>query len=84
MTAFNKGARDDASAKEGISKLDLVRIVERALKFPPFPPGEITAEQFIANRKAFYDVFGAPGDWGYGTMLGDALQALYAKRVDVE
>jgi hypothetical protein len=31
----------------------------------------------IVEGKSIYQAFGAPGDWGYGTDIGDALSALY-------
>lgn len=33
-------------------------------------------ERMIAG-KSLYESFGAPGDWGYGQPVGDALSALY-------
>lgn len=38
------------------------------------PPG---AEEFRAVRDRVHSVLGAPGDWGYHTPLGKALQEFY-------
>lgn len=47
---------------------DIIRSVNRR---------EVKARHLVANRMMIHDVLGAPGDWGYGTPLGDALQQLY-------
>lgn len=39
--------------------------------------GEADGKFLAANRMLIHYVLGAPGDWGYGTPLGDALQQLY-------
>jgi hypothetical protein len=31
----------------------------------------------MVQGKSIHQAFGAPGDWGYGTPIGDALSALY-------
>lgn len=32
----------------------------------------------MVQGKTVYQAFGAPGDWGYGTPIGDALQHAYS------
>lgn len=32
----------------------------------------------LLSGKTVHEAFGAPGDWGYGTPIGDALLALYS------
>ena len=40
--------------------------------------GRRTTEQELKKVvKKVHSVFGAPGDWGYGTPLGDALKKIY-------
>jgi hypothetical protein len=42
----------------------------------------VSAGEFIEVRKMLHAAFGAPGDWGYSTPLGKALQQLYALGLD--
>ena len=42
------------------------------------PPGtEIGGDEVGRLAKKIHEVFGAPGDWGYGTPIGDALRKIY-------
>lgn len=38
---------------------------------------QVTFPQLVANRIVIHETFGAPGDWGYHTAIGAALQRLY-------
>ena len=40
--------------------------------------GKPDLEWLIAQREVIHQAFGAPGDWGYATALGQTLQRLYA------
>lgn len=64
---------DYVAASDAIVKLDreaveLVRVLRR-----------IVASGAL-SRRALHDAFGAPGDWGYETPLGDALARVYGVR----
>jgi len=37
----------------------------------------ITTLASVVEGKSVYRAFGAPGDWGYGTEIGEALRACY-------
>ena len=48
----------------------------------------MTASADLLNKMAnaidaVHSAFGAPGDYGYGSMEGDALFALYRLRIDI-
>lgn len=72
----------DADPRTAADAYTLLRCLSRALAIPECAracaDGTAEPQSLVANRTHIHDVLGAPGDWGYGTRLGQALQRLYA------
>jgi hypothetical protein len=78
MCAHGEGDAPDnrSSDREEIAR-GLLRAVSTRSTMQAIAQGDIEPQRLTANRMHIHDVFGAPGSWGYGTALGDALRDLY-------
>jgi hypothetical protein len=57
---------------------EMSHVALRALKAPMVVLGAgPSLDDLVALRGRVHRAFGAPGDWGYGKPIGDALRALY-------
>lgn len=73
-TRFDAEPQIDTEASEALDALDeqrrtLVRLLDCLCRL---------AE--VSTREQLHKAFGAPGDWGYHTPLGDALYRLYCEK----
>ncbi len=66
-------ARDVRGIKDLLSR-SLRLVLGESL---PSDVEQATAFEWTHTRQRLHSIFGAPGDWGYETALGKALQALY-------
>jgi hypothetical protein len=67
-----------------ISSHDLVGVLMGALGIKAYLFDAVAGKEndsFTEIREAVHKSLGAPGDWGYGTLLGKALQNLYQHKI---
>lgn len=79
---FNNLSRAIVSGKNRIEHREALRLLSRAMGLDRLvtraAAGEtISRDELVEIRNRVYLTMGTPGDWGYGSPLGEALRKLY-------
>jgi hypothetical protein len=69
----------DAADEKQVDRRELAKMFLKAVGLTGFVRNkpDLSAQEYVDLRWLIHETLGAPGDWGYGTRLGEALQKLY-------
>jgi hypothetical protein len=69
----------DAADEKQIDRRELAKMFLKAVGLTGFvrTKPDLSAQEYVDLRWLIHETLGAPGDWGYHTRLGKALQKLY-------
>ena len=60
-----------------LNQVHLIECLLRAADLMRIGIEDFTEDELKGRCKKIHDIFGAPGDWGYQTQIGDALRKIY-------